>query len=408
MGPFGSSLKKHELLNEGEIKTLWIENIVDNKLNLNYKKFITKEKYQELKNFTIKENDVVLSMMGTIGRVAIIPNDIGTTIITSHLLKITLDQKKCLPVFLQYYFLSDFAKNQLKRESRGIVMQGLNTEIVKSLKIALPPINEQQKIAYILSNVDELKQKIEQLIEQTQRLKRGLMQRLLTKGIGHTKFKKVNLGINFLNYEVPIDWKLLKIKNIASVHGRIGWKGLKREEYTETGPLMLSVWSLTDEYPYGVDYSAGVNRLSTFRFDESPEIKLINGDVLLAKDGDIGRIGYVKSLPEPTTVNSHVVVVRTRNDVINNEFLYWFMSSNPFQTYCKSFTSGTTVPLLSQSNIREAVILIPSLSEQNAISSTLYSISNIIHKYRIYKNKIQEIKKGLMQQLLTGKIRVKV
>jgi type I restriction enzyme, S subunit len=279
---------------------------------------------------------------------------------------------------------------------------------IEKFQILLPKIKEQQKIASILSNVDELIQKTDQIIEQTRTLKQGLMQKLLTKGIEHSKFKKINLGINFLNYEVPIDWKLLKIKDIASVHGRIGWKGLKREEYMETGPLMLSVWSLTDDYPYGVDYSAGVNRLSTFRFDESPEIKLKNGDVLLAKDGDIGRIGYVKSLPEPTTVNSHVVVVRTKNDIINNEFLYWFMSSNPFQTYCKSFTSGTTVPLLSQSNIREAVILIPSLSEQNAISSTLYSFSNIIHKHRIYKNKIQEIKRGLMQQLLTGKIRVKV
>ena len=408
MGPFGSDLKKQELLNEGEIKTLWIENIVQNKLNLDYKKFITKVKYQELKNFTVKENDIVLSMMGTVGRVAIIPNDIGTAIITSHLLKITLDQKRCFPVFLHYYFLSEIARNQLNRESRGLVMQGLNTGIIKSLKIALPSLKEQQKIASILSKVDELILKTDQIIEQTQRLKKGLMQKLLTKGIRHTKFKRVNLGINFLNYNIPLEWKFFNLGNIASVHGRIGWKGLKREEYTETGPLMLSVWSLIDNDPYGVDYTAGVNRLSRFRYDESPEIKLQNGDVLLAKDGDIGKIGYIKDLPEPSTVNSHIVVVRTRSNEIDSEFLYWYMNAHPFQSYCKSLTSGTTVPLLSQSNIRKAKIPVPSLKEQKIICSVLYTFSNIIYKNKIYKNKIKDLKKGLMQQLLTGKIRVKV
>ena len=136
--------------------------------------------------------------------------------------------------------------NYADSNSSGTKMPRTNWTDMKNFLIPLGNIQEQQKIASILLNIDKLIQKIEQIVDQTQRVKKGLMQRLLTKGIGHTKFKKINLGINFLNYEVPIDWKLLKIKDIASVHGRIGWKGLKREEYTETGPLMLSVWSLTE------------------------------------------------------------------------------------------------------------------------------------------------------------------
>ena len=102
MGPFGSSLKTHELLDFGKIKTLWIENIVNDEFTWNYQKFISKEKYQELKGFTVKPNDILITMMGTLGKVAIVPKDIGTAIISSHLLKITLEQQKIIPLFLFY------------------------------------------------------------------------------------------------------------------------------------------------------------------------------------------------------------------------------------------------------------------------------------------------------------------
>jgi type I restriction enzyme S subunit len=311
-------------------------------------------------------------------------------------------------LFLNYYLNYTPIRNILTSTASIATMPFISKPELLSLNVIIPTLIEQQKIAYILSKVDELIQKTDQIIEQTQRLKKGLMQRLLTKGIGHNNFKMVNLGINFLNYKIPSEWRLLRLGNLASVHGRIGWKGLKREEYTESGPLMLSVWSLIDNDAYGVDYSAGVNRLSKFRYDESPEIKLQNGDVLLAKDGDIGRVGYVKSLLEPSTVNSHVVVVRTKSNEIESEFLYWYMNSHPFQAYCKSMTSGTTVPLLSQSNIRDAIIPIPIMIEQKTICSFLYSFSNIIYKYKNYKNNLKGLKKGLMQKLLTGKIRVKI
>ena len=362
----------------------------------------------EMKNTRIQPFDVLLNITGaSIGRCTFVPKELKHGNVNQHVC-IIRPIKEINPIFLSIFLSSNTGQKLVHSTHHGLSREGLTHSQIAEFSIPIPSLKEQQKIASILSNVDELIQKTEQIIEQTQRLKKGLMQRLLTKGIRHTKFKKENFGINFLNYNVPSEWKLLKIKDIASVHGRIGWKGLKREEYTETGPLMLSVWSLIDDYPYGIDYSININRLSSFRYDESPEIKLKNGDVLLAKDGDIGRVGYVQSLSEPSTVNSHVVVVRTKSNEIKSEFLYWFMNSPIFQTYCKSFTSGTTVPLLSQSNIKDATIPIPSLNEQSTISSILYSFSNIIYKNKIYNKKIQHIKRGLMQQLLTGKIRVKV
>ena len=180
MGPFGSSLKKHELLDSGEIKTLWIENIVTDKFVWKYQKFITKEKYEQLKGFTVKPNDLLMTMMGTLGKTAIVPSDIGTSIISSHLLKITPESKKLTSKFLYYFLKSPFIQKQIIKESHGLVMGGLNTGIIKKLLINTPPINEQQKIASILSGVDAYIQKNQQYKERLEKLKKGLMQKLLT------------------------------------------------------------------------------------------------------------------------------------------------------------------------------------------------------------------------------------
>jgi type I restriction enzyme, S subunit len=180
MGPFGSSLKKHELIETSGIKTIWIENIIDNEFNWNYRRYIAREKYQELKEFTVKPNDIVITMMGTVGRVAVIPNDIGQAIISSHLLKITLDQSKCLPKYMYYYLLSRFVEKQIMRESRGIVMGGLNTGVIKSLLVKLPPLEEQEKIVSHLSNLDSTILLLNIYKKSAGTLKKGLMQKLLT------------------------------------------------------------------------------------------------------------------------------------------------------------------------------------------------------------------------------------
>ena len=122
-----------------------------------YQKFITKEKYEQLEGFTVKPNDLLMTMMGTLGKTAIVPSDIGTAIISSHLLKITPEPKKLISKFLYYFVKSQFIQKQIIKESHGLVMNGLNTGIVKQLLINTPPINEQTRIASILSGVDALR-----------------------------------------------------------------------------------------------------------------------------------------------------------------------------------------------------------------------------------------------------------
>ncbi len=180
MGPFGSNLKTHELLDSGKIKTLWIENIVHDAFSFEHQKFITEEKFYELKGFQVKPDDVLITMMGTLGKVAIVPDDIGDAIISSHLLKITLDHKKLIPIFLFYFLKSHFISRQIIKESRGLVMGGLNTGIIKNLFIKTPSVPEQEKIVSVLVTVDSKISELQSKQISLNRLKNGLMQKLLT------------------------------------------------------------------------------------------------------------------------------------------------------------------------------------------------------------------------------------
>ena len=129
--------------------------------------------------------------------------------------------------FLHYTFQSEAINKFIAKYLGGTAIKRIVLKNLEKFFFPLPSIPEQQKIASILSNVDNLIQNTEKLIEKTTRLKKGLMQELLIKGIGHTKFKKVTFGRYFISYEIPVEWKLYIIKDLATVHGRIGWKNLR-------------------------------------------------------------------------------------------------------------------------------------------------------------------------------------
>ena len=305
-------------------------------------------------------------------------------------------KRNILGEVLLWHISSDRFVQYADSTSSGTKMPRTNWNDIKEFKIALPSLKEQQKIASILSKVDELIQKTDQIIEQTQRLKKGLMQKLLTKGIGHTKFKKTTIG------EIPEVWDIGKLGEALNmcqygISEKISLRGqypIFRMNNIQNGNLLL------DEMKF-IDLDKSI-------FEQ---YKLEKGDLLFNRTNSadlVGKVGLF-NLDGEYTFASYLIRLRTINEKMNPFFLHSYLNTDWMQYRLKNLaTPGVSQVNINATNLKSITIPIPSTSEQQEIVSVFLDLEDKVKYEKRKKIIIENLKKGLMQKLLTGKIRVKV
>lgn len=292
--------------------------------------------------------------------------------------------------FLYYYMLTvDFRKL-----SQTGAIPSINNTIVSSLPVDLPTNKlEQQKIAAILSSVDDAIEKTEQIIEQTEKVKKGLMHELLTKGIGHTEFKDSPVG------EIPVCWKVIPLNELASKILGGGTPSRKIDEYYNGDIPWLTVKDL------------GENTQLNATEEYITEKGLKNSAANLIKKGNVivsTRMAVGKAVLNTVdmAINQDMKGIYLQEDVVSVQyFLYSYLNKSDS---ILSVATGTTVKGIRLEQLKSLQFAIPSLEEQEQIAKI---ISNYEEKVEVEKNKLYsllKIKQGLMQQLLTGKTRVKI
>lgn len=157
IGPFGSSLKKSELTDTG-IPVVGIEDVLRQEFRPPFRRFISEKKFDELRKFNVQKGDVLVTTMGTVGRAAVVDEEVGHMIIDSHLFRMRLDQSKVYPLYLAYVLNHDPGlKRQLEMQQRGAIMAGLNTSILKECLVPLPRLSVQRQITAVLVQADRLR-----------------------------------------------------------------------------------------------------------------------------------------------------------------------------------------------------------------------------------------------------------
>jgi len=265
-------------------------------------------------------------------------------------------------------------------------MVKIDRAILESFPIPLPPSkSEQEIIASALSDVDALIESLKQLVIKKQNLKQGAMQKF---------FQERN------------SYAIKQLSEVSSLKGRIGWQGLKQSEFTANSdqPFLITGMNFKD----GAICWEEVYHISKKRYDIAKDIQLKPGDILMTKDGTIGKVLYVEDIPYPgmASLNSHLLLFRPIQDSYSPRFLYYQLCSQRFKSFIENSKSGTTFFGLSQSAVGNYPIMLPPMEEQMAIAAILSDMDAELDSLESKLSKARHLKQAMMQELLTGRIRL--
>lgn len=288
----------------------------------------------------------------------------------------------------------------------GSTFPNIDGKSLRNIQIPLPPLAEQQAIAEALSDVDALIAALDRLIAKKRAIKQGAMQQLLT---GQTRLSDFGEGQDYEQTKIgviPEDWEVKPLKTISSMKGRIGWQGLKQTEFTSNpdDPFLITGMNFKDgEIRWDEVYHIPVKR-----YEEDPNIQLKVGDVLMTKDGTIGKLLYVNEIPYPgkASLNSHLLLFRPLSGQYFPKFLFYQLGSKTFLDYVELNKSGSTFFGITQEAVGNYVAFLPPIEEQHAIAQILSDIDAEIEALEQQRDKTKAIKQGMMQELLTGKTRL--
>ncbi|MCI7501653.1 MAG: restriction endonuclease subunit S [Campylobacter sp.] len=374
---------------------------IDENFNIKADKFITEESLK-ISNFSLFYSHTILliGIGATVGKIGYLLEKSYCNQQITALIPFNINSK-----FLLYYL--HFIKHKIILEASTNTLPIINNKILNNISVIYPPLNEQKKIAEFLDKkceiIDKRLSNLERKIKSLKEYKKSLISECVTTGLNPKNMEFKDSGIPWIG-QIPKHWKISKIKYECFLKGRIGWQGLTTAEYIEEGAYLVT----------GVDFLNGnidwqnCVRVSEWRFNQAPEIQIKNNDLLITKDGTVGKIALTKDTPKQATLNSGVMLIRPKNKNYYEKFLFYILSSDQFWLWFSYINSGnTTIIHLYQNSFDNFSFTLPPLNEQKEIAEFLdkkcEKIDRLNENYTKQITALKEYKKSLIYECVTGK-----
>lgn len=374
----GTPLRSRREYWNGDIPFVKIEDMTNSfKYLLTTSETITKEGLENSNAWLVPENSLLLAIYGSLGEVVI--NKIKVTTNQAILAIIPRNPKDV--EYLYYWFL--YYKPIWKKYAKPTTQPNLTKEIVENALLPYPPSSEREKIAEILSTVDSAIDRVRRLVERAERLKKGLMQELFTKGIGHKEYKETPIG------KIPKEWKFNKLSNIAEI---IMGQSPPSGTYNREGkglPFLQGKMEFGRIYPSPTLYC-------------SKPIKIAElNDILISVRAPVGDVNVA---PFKLCIGRGLAALRFNPQKAIYWFYFYYLQK--IKNFLENLSKGSTFKAITKDDLENLDVPVPPLSEQEIIAEILYTVDEYIRMLEARLERLEHVKKWLMDVLLTGKVRV--
>lgn len=374
----------------GDIPFALIEDITASGLYLEQaSERLTQEGLESSSAWIVPPGAVLLSMYATIG--ATVVNRIPVA--TNQAILAIQPKKGYSAEFLALSLRAH--KDALARLNVESTQKNISKGIVSTFKLPVPPLPEQQRIAQVLSTVQEAIAQQERLIRTTTELKQALMQKLFTEGLRGEALKETEIG------RVPESWEVVKLGSLGHVGNGSTPKRTENGYWDGGTNPWLNSTKIHERFIEHADQFVTERAMKECHLPIVPANSL-----LIAITGQGKTLGNVALTRIDATINQHLAYVRFSNTQVEPEFLMWYLSTQYDQLRSVAHGAGSTKGALTCSYLKSLLVPMPSLNEQRAITDVLSKLEDKARTAERKRNALQDLFRTLLHELMTGKVRV--
>lgn len=371
------------------------------KIDLSNCSYIDKQRIEIFKNYKIVRGDVLMALTGaTLGKTVKVDNEFGDILQNYRVGKFIPKNNFINQDFIYYILTSNYVQNEIILKINTAAQGNIGKGDFQRIKIRYPEISIQKKIAQILTTCDTVIEQTQAAIEKYKAIKQGMLHDLFTRGLtasGQLRptpqqapelYKQSELGL------IPKEWEVKRLEELTT---KIG-------DGIHTTPIYVE----SSDYHFinGNNLSNGLitisgktNCVSTEEY-EKHKIQLNDKTLLMSINGTIGNLAYYRN--EKVILGKSAAYICC-NDIINEDYLFYLLSTKKMMKYFEDELTGSTIKNLSLASIRKSPILYPKIEEQIKLVNALSNFDTKLQSEEALLSKYQSIKKGLMSDLLSGK-----